>query len=959
MVNPLLNRMRGCWLALALPLAALLASCQMPATPEATVIASPNDSREYRYLELPNQLRVLLVSDPATDKAAAALDVGVGSRQDPADRAGLAHFLEHMLFLGTDRFPEAGEYQSFITAHGGSHNAYTAFENTNYFFDIDAQYLAPALDRFSRFFVAPLFTEQYVEREKKAVNSEYLANIREDQRRLLDVLKTVVNPQHPFAGFSVGSLETLADRPDHPVRDDLLAFYRQHYSANQMTLVVIGREPLDELQGLVTSRFSDVPDHQREQPPIATPLFAPDLLPAFLQVQPVQQQRTLTYGWPIPDTRADYRGKSLEYIGNILGHEGKGSLLSFLKAKGWAQALSAGQGLEYHGGGMFNVSIELTEAGANHVDDISLALYQAINRIREGGVQEWLYREQQVVAEQRFRFREQSSPIREASRLASNLHDYPPAEVLRGDYLMEQFDAARIDALLAQLTPQRALVTLMAPQAKVDRKSPYYQVPYGIAPQLAPTTARLAAAGLDDAIRLPEPNIFIATELALKPLAGNATKPALLESGGGLELWFLQDPVFRLPKATVAVNLLSPRASDGPRDVVLTELLVRLVREDLNEFSYPAYLAGLSYSIDRHGRGVSLQVEGFSDKQAVLLERMLVALKAPSFTAQQFERVRWEYRRQLEDDAKRPPYNLLIDDLPDVLYRRRWPESELARLVNAVTPAQVRAFSGELLAAVDIEMLVHGNYLEADARQLGSLVSNALLADARPVTPPAVEIVRLPAERELRRRVATIHDDASLLWYRQAADTEKSTRAALGVSAQLLNADFYTRLRTEQQLGYIVMSTVYPLREVPGLVFLVQSPVAGPEKLAAAYSEFLRDWAGRGEAELQPLFERHRQALAKRLQEAPKNLGEASDRLWQDLNNGYLGFDSRQQLAAAVQGLTFEQWLACFRRDVLADGGRALWLSVDGRFGADALKRGQPLGELGQFKAEQQFYRFP
>src|SRR5690606_36787930 len=119
---------------------------------------------------------------------------------------------------------------------------------------------------------------------------------------------------------------------------------------------------------------------------------------------------------------------------------------------------------------------------------------------------------------------------------------------------------------------------------------------------------------------------------------------------------------------------------------------------------------------------------------------------------------------------------------------------------------------------------------------------------------PAVEVLRLPAGRELRRRVPTPHDDASLLWYRQAADTDKSTRAALGVSAQLLNADFYTRLRTEQQLGYIVMSSPYPARDVPGLVFLVQSPVAGPAKLAAAYREFLHGWSGRGEAELQPLF---------------------------------------------------------------------------------------------------------
>ena len=189
----------------------LLGACQFAG--EQPVITSDTDTRAFRQLQLPNRLQVLLISDPGADKAAAALDVNVGSWQDPVERPGLAHFLEHMLFLGTQRYPVAGEYQSFISAHGGSHNAYTAFEHTNYFFDIDAAYLEQALDRFSQFFVAPLFTADYVDREKNAVNSEYLANIRDDNRRGFDVLRAVANPAHPFSKFSVGSLQTLADRP--------------------------------------------------------------------------------------------------------------------------------------------------------------------------------------------------------------------------------------------------------------------------------------------------------------------------------------------------------------------------------------------------------------------------------------------------------------------------------------------------------------------------------------------------------------------------------------------------------------------------------------------------------------------------------------------------------------------------------------------------------------------------
>ena len=117
---------------------------------------SPADTRDYRAVMLDNGLEALVVSDPDADKAAAALNVNVGSGNDPDTRPGLAHFVEHMLFLGTEKYPDPGEYSRFLTEHGGSSNATTSFANTSYFFDVDAAHLEGALDRFAQFFVSPV-----------------------------------------------------------------------------------------------------------------------------------------------------------------------------------------------------------------------------------------------------------------------------------------------------------------------------------------------------------------------------------------------------------------------------------------------------------------------------------------------------------------------------------------------------------------------------------------------------------------------------------------------------------------------------------------------------------------------------------------------------------------------------------------------------------------------------------
>ena len=245
--------------------AMLLASCATTPDVVQQPVKSPNDVYQYRLLVLPNKMEVLLISDPDAPKAAASLDVLVGSADNPPDRAGLTHFLEHMLFLGTEKYPDAAEYERFITEHGGSHNAYTSFENTNYFFDVNAADLPLALDRFAQFFIAPKFEAQYVDREKNAVEAEYQMGLKSDERGGLDVIQEVANQQHPFSRFSVGSLDTLADRPDSAVRDDLISFYNKYYSANIMRLVVLGSQSLDELEALTRPLFSQVPNRSYQR----------------------------------------------------------------------------------------------------------------------------------------------------------------------------------------------------------------------------------------------------------------------------------------------------------------------------------------------------------------------------------------------------------------------------------------------------------------------------------------------------------------------------------------------------------------------------------------------------------------------------------------------------------------------------------------------------------------------
>ena len=210
----------------------------------ALIKSTGDKDRTYRHITLANGLECTLVSDSTTDKASAAMQVNVGHLSDPTSAPGLAHFLEHMLFQGTTTYPGPATYKKFLSDHGGSSNASTGMVHTTYFFDVTHPHLEAAVSRFSKFFIEPLFDTECTDRELNAVNSENAKNVLNDYRRLFQLSKCLSDPGHSYSKFGTGNRQTLSTTPKEnnvDVRELLLAFHKEFYSANIMKLCILGR----------------------------------------------------------------------------------------------------------------------------------------------------------------------------------------------------------------------------------------------------------------------------------------------------------------------------------------------------------------------------------------------------------------------------------------------------------------------------------------------------------------------------------------------------------------------------------------------------------------------------------------------------------------------------------------------------------------------------------------------
>ena len=859
---------------------------------------SPFDDRDYRVLTLENGLQALLVSDPEADKAAASMNVRVGSAQDPDDLQGLAHFLEHMLFLGTEPYPQSDAYQQYISDNAGSHNAFTAQQDTNYFFDIEPSALPGALDRFSEFFLSPLFNADHLESERNIVHSEYMARIRDESRRENDVLNQLLNPDNPTTGFAVGSRDTLADpEGEATLRERVIDFYHRYYDANVMNLAVVAPQPLDELEALVVERFADIPDHDLSAPTIDAPLIDPDTLPRYVERQSLQDRRQLRFYFPIPDPTDEYRTKPTQLIAHLLGDEGDGSLLAVLREAGLADGLSAGVGRGDGNEALFTVSISLTPAGAERLDDIEATLFAAIEQIRADGLAEWRYDEQKSLSEQAFRFQQHGAPQQEATRLAMSLSRYPVEDVQYAAYRMDGMDSERQQRYLDALTQDNMLRFYSAPDVESDTISPWFNTQWKEQP---PTATGQALSGL----ALPEPNPFIASDLTLQ--GGQDEQPTALIETPTFTAWHMQDSRFNTPSVEWRVSLQHPSASYSAEEAVLTRLLAGWLNDSLNEPLYPARIAGQSFSAYAHARGMTLSFSGWRDGQTPLIEQALEQLQQADISTGAFERVRYQLQREWRNAPQASLTGQASRALGEALLTPQWSTAELLEASQRLEKRHLENFRRRFLDDLYIDAMAVGNLNAEQAQEQANLIRGALTPrltrdDIPPLTP-----LEVSSESEILHPHST-REESLVLRYLQGRDTSVEEQARLSVLAQWLDTPFYQQLRTEEQLGYIVNAGYSPMLEAPGISLIVQSPDVDSSTIAERMDAFMEA----AEARLNTLsngeLAAHRQAVHDRLNQRDTSLPSMTNRYWQATALDEVRFDRREQLAALALDVSVEE----------------------------------------------------
>ncbi|KAL1412548.1 metalloprotease [Vanrija albida] len=916
-----------------------------PPIPQATgpvkLLLPPTEDREHRYFTLDNGLEVVVVSDPNADKAAASMDVGVGHLSDPDDLPGCAHFCEHLMFLGTKKYPAENDYSVYLSSHNGGSNAWTAMTSTNYYFDVAPDALEGALDRFAGFFIEPLFAEDCTEREINAVNSEHKKNLQSDMWRFFQLEKSLSKSGHPYGKFGTGNLESLWTKPQEAGRDprkQLIEWWEKEYCARRMKLAVAGRDDLDTLERLVRERFANVPIRTEGKPLTGRDgvrvtfdehPYGPEQQGVVTFVKPVRDVRALEINFPLPDLHHKHEVKPYNFVGHFIGHEGKGSLLSYLKQKGWANSLSAGNSHEASGFSFFKISLELTPEGLEHWKDVALAVFKYISLLRSVAPSETAFDEMRKLSQIGFKFAERGKTRNYVTQLSGWLQaPVPRDQIVSSNYLLGDWDESLVSSVYSLFDPRSAVLGVTSQElpknvpASFDKKETIYGTQYH-QEKLDDAFYKEAIAGAPiKGLGLPGPNLFVPEKLDVvrQDVKQPALRPELLRDSEVSRLWYKKDDRFWLPKTNMHVELQSPLLYVSPRTAVLGRLLCDLFVDATTEDVYDASLADLTFDLYYTGDSISISAGGYTDKLALMTETMLNKFVDFEIDPIRFEKVVDQVKLHWRNFELSTPYSLASYWASYVRGQGQWTQKEKLKEIDFVTPADVKAFASELFQRLYVESLVHGNTTAEEAKGLQDAFEKILkpraLAPGEKVglrqllLPPASEhFWQIPVSNPAEVNNCVIH-------YTQVGEsTDPVARARLALLAQIASEPAFNVLRTKEQLGYICQSSQTGNPSTLGFQVLVQSE-RDPIYVETRIEAFLEGLKATIEGTSDEEFERHRKSLIEKKEESPKNLGEESRRFWNRIVDGHYEFSRRQTDVEHLKNVTKAEVLELFMTTV-------------------------------------------
>ena len=932
---------------------------------------SESDKFEYRALQLDNGLMVYLVRDPECQKGAASVAVHVGTYRDPKDHQGLAHFLEHMLFCGSEKYPGEGEYMTFLGQNGGYSNAYTTNFYTNYFHEVKDDQIPKAMDMLAQFFIAPLLRDDSVFKEINAVNSEAEKNYNNQYRRMDDIHRLLCDQNSVKSKYSTGNLDTLGDLRGHiPLQSDkkegetgtegpsdpavikrkdllvheLKELHKKYYSANQMTLALYSKMTLDDQEKLITTLFTPVQNKNIEYEGFKDSLFPfpKNTTGKFLKVVPVSKGSTLMVVFYLKECSRSLVTKSHNYIEYLLNNKSDRSLINLLSEEDLAVELKSylERYEDYYS--ELTIEVQLTSNGAKkeNLRKVISAIGSYLNLMRETGAEEWVYEEMKTLNKIDFKYKDSADGVSTVVDLCSThieLND--PENVLSNQFEYSSFDKGEIEGIMAQLTLDHANVLFCSTEElkETDKysKDPIYQTVYHAEPirdEVRKAFEQGDTAWSTHKLSMPEKNNLIPTEFALKQNEKPEDTPVRVKEDEITSVWHWQDTKYLLPKVEFSLDILLKQETIATtaRKRLLLSLWTSLLEDFNRSMNYIASVAKINSELEPKVHGLTLNISCYDQSLKPYLVQFLdslVSFQNSEIKISKFESIKEKKERELVRCRDKMPYQHISASSLTYMRTNMYTNEELLVEIEKITYEDLTSFSKQVFAEARFEILIEGNITKEESVRISEEIVRRFITEngSKPLSPSDTVTTRVlklqPKEVKFVEMVNHIELEKNVGFLRlYQIENGDSTAGILKFLGTWLGDEYFEELRTQQQLGYAVGAYQRKINfTVNYFSFLIQSDVKSSHYCVertllfiAQYYQKLKDMSPEN-------FEQIRAGTIAGLREPIKTLGELAANHSEEIRHRQYKFDRNEWVATKVEKITKEEVLLFYEEYFIAN----------------------------------------
>ncbi|AYV83550.1 MAG: Zn-dependent peptidase [Hyperionvirus sp.] len=820
---------------------------------------SVNDLSDYECVVLENGLTVLVVGGGGIIESAASLSVCVGSLLD-GEVNGMAHFLEHMLFLGSEKYPNDGLYNKLIARYNGTINAYTDLDHTSYYYSCSDEGFEEVLDVFANFFVGPLFAKSTVQKEIASVEAEHQKNYYDDKWKKMQVLRTV--SEGDYNGFSTGCSETLGiDSIDLKVK----SFYEKYYVGRNMFLVLRSSMGVKRLMGIARRMFAGVRGGG-----VGTVSDRGGMLfrtPKVVFMAPTRTKNTIKIVWQVGNGEKyvyEYRRYDpINLISHLMGNECEGSVFQYLQQSGLGVNVTVEASEMVGGILLFSIEIELTPQGFVEKELVVKIVYEYVDLIRRGGLG-GVYEDLREVNRQKVVYLEDQRGggldyvKLLSSRMALSRGRVPMEEVLIFRKVLDEYDEGVVGGvvreILEYLVFDNSVVVFESKnyEGLLGMREKWYGTEYDIGSAMSVEMIRKLEIG--DTIKflhLVGRNSYIHKYTELGRLKGYCDKyPIKIIMRDG-EFWYQFTDQFNLPYGYLMVEI-----SLNERDISAClglDVYVECVRQTISSDLYQCQLSNYDVKVTVNRFNLVIMIYCFPEVIEKILGKIIGGLVKNDFRGV-FKKVKRMYYERLIDEIFVPPYVAAMNKLRWHVQEGYYSTRELLGRLDTLTYEDVMAVGGKIFTDVTLQMIVVGRVLRDQAENIYDKIR--IVWNGKGVS------------RRVRREKIETLDVGEIKYIKGSSDNSKERSSAMGMFYRLENIfpnklsdrwamvvcltnlvhsvignEFINRLRTREQLGYVTMSMPFKLggedESFLTYAFLIQSGNSRSDYLVMRTKKFI------------------------------------------------------------------------------------------------------------------------